>query len=80
MIIVAIFAQALNFVLDGSGADFMTLRYGNGNPLAFLLTDSPFLYYALLSAVALGVTSLVLLATIGINSLLDKRKNKKLPD
>lgn len=76
-IVVAIFAQTLNFVLEGSGADFMTLRYGNGNPLAFLLTDTPVLYYVILSATALGVTSLVLLATIGINNLVDKRKKLK---
>lgn len=77
LIIVAIFAQSLNFLFEGSGADFMTLRYGNGNPLAFLLTDTPVLYYVILSAVSLGVTTLVLLATIGINNVVDKRKKLK---
>ena len=72
--VVAVFAQALNYILDGSGADFMTLRYGNGNPFAFLLADTPLLYYVVITSIALTSTSLVLLATIGINKLVDKRK------
>ena len=74
LIVVAIFAQTLNFVLDGSGADFMTLRYGNGNPFAFLLADTPILYYLLLSVVAIGGMALVITITIGINTLVKKLK------
>ena len=76
LFIVAVFAQTLNFVLDGSGADFMTLRYGNGNPFAFLLTDSPALYYIFLTvASALGI-SIVVAATIGIRTLHGKRAQR----
>lgn len=54
----------------------MTLRYGNGNPFAFLLDKTPFYYYLLLSTVAISVSSLVILATIGVRKLIDKRKNQ----
>ena len=74
LIVTAIFAQSLNFILDGSGADFMTLRYGNGNPFAFLLADTPILYYLLLSVVAIGGMALVITITIGINTLVKKLK------
>ncbi len=74
---VALFAQSLNFILEGSNADFMMLRYGRGNPFAFLLTDSPLLYYTLMTVVALGGTAIVLLITMGINKLVDKSKAKK---
>lgn len=72
--ITAIFAQSLNYIFEGSGADFMTLRYGNGNPLAFLLTDTPALYYIVITVIALGGMSLVLSATIGIFKLIEKVK------
>ena len=76
--VVAVFAQTLNFVLDGSGADYMTLRYGNGNPFAFLLNGpTPALYYVVLGSIAFGGTAAVIAATIGIRALVDKR-NKKL--
>ena len=78
LLVVAVFAQTLNFVLEGSGADFMMLRYGNGNPLAFLLTDMPVLYYVLLAAVAIGGMALVFAVTIWITALAEKKKNKKL--
>lgn len=74
LIVTAIFAQSLNFILDGSGADFMTLRYGNGNPFAFLLANTPILYYLLLSVVAIGGMALVITITIGINTLVKKLK------
>ena len=77
LIVVAAFAQTLNFVLEGSGADFMTLRYGNGNPFAFLLTDTPALYYVVLSVAAIGGMSAVIAITIGIQALIAKRKAKK---
>ena len=74
LVIVAVFAQTLNFVFEGSGADFMTLRYGRGNPLAFLLEQAPVAYYAILSVVAIGVTSLVLVVTILIQKPAEKRE------
>ena len=73
LVILAVFAQTLNYVFDGSGADFMTLRYGNGNPFAFILAENPIYYYLLLSVVSIVVTSLVLIVTIGIRHLIDKR-------
>ena len=73
LVILAVFAQTLNYVFDGSGADFMTLRYGNGNPFAFILAENPIYYYLLLTVVSISATSLVLIATIGIRHLIDKR-------
>ena len=72
----ATFAQALNYGFDGSGADFMTLRYGNGNPLAFLLDSAPALYYIVLAVVVIGGVSLILAATIGIQALLRSRAKR----
>ena len=74
--VLAAFAQTLNYALDGSGADFMTLRYGNGNPFAFLLKDTPILYYVLLGAVSLAGISLIIGATIGIRALAAKLREK----
>ena len=72
--ILAAFSQSLNFIFDGSGADFMTLRYGNGNPFAFLLADSPALYYIVLAAVStIGVT-FVITVTICVRWLGGKLK------
>ena len=77
--VVAAGAQALNYILEGSGADFMTLRYGRGNPFAFLLEETPALYYVVLSAIAIGGTALVITITIGIRALIDKyRANKQI--
>ena len=72
LLVVALFAQSLNFILEGSGADFMTIRYGNGNPFAFLLKDKPALYYLLLWSVAIGGTAIVISTTIGIKALIKK--------
>ena len=77
--VTAAFAQSLNFIFDGSGADFMTLRYGNGNPFAFLLKDAPALYYLLLAAVSIGGMSLIIAITIGIRALVDKIRASKQP-
>ena len=77
LVIVAVGAYALNYLFEGSGADFMMLRYGNGNPLVSLLTDAPVLYYVLLAIVAVGGMSLVLAATIGITALVEKGSPKK---
>ena len=74
--IVAAGAQILNYTFEGSGADYMTLRYGNGNPFAFLLVDTPALYYLLLGAVAIGGMALLLAITIGIRALVAKSKSK----
>lgn len=76
LFIVASFAQTLNFVFDGSGADFMTLRYGNGNPFAFLLAGSPALYYILLVALSMSGVSVVIATTIGIQTLIRKRARR----
>ena len=73
--VVAAGAQILNYTFEGSNADYMTLRYGNGNPFAFLLHgDTPILYYILLTVVAMGGTALVLTVTILIQKLLDKKR------
>ena len=78
-VLTAVGAQILNYTFEGSGADFMTLRYGNGNPFAYLLHgENPALYYVLLSCVALGGMALVLVITIGIVALVDKSKAKKM--
>ena len=74
---VAAFAQAMNFIFDGSGADFMTLRYGNGNPFAFLLADTPILYYITLTAISLAGISLIIASTIGIRVLAEKIQQRK---
>ena len=74
--IVAAFAQILNYTFEGSGADYMTLRYGNGNPFAFLLVDTPALYYLLLGAVSIGGMALLLAITIGICTLVAKCRCK----
>ena len=77
--IVAAGAQALNYIFDGSGADFMTLRYGNGNPFAYLLySDKPYMYYVVLVPIALGSTSLVLVITKLIRDAVDKKNATKL--
>ncbi len=75
--LLAAFAQTLNYAFDGSGADFMTLRYGNGNPFAFLLADTPILYYLVLVGISTAGVSLVISATIGIRVLCRKLKNTK---
>ena len=75
--ITATFAQGLNYLFDGSGADFMTLRYGNGNPFAFLLADTPAMYYIVVGSIALGGTSLVIVVTKLIVDLSDKLGAKK---
>ena len=74
LVIVAIFAQSLNYLFDGSGADFMTLRYGNGNPFAFLLKDTPILYYLVLASILIAAIVLVTAVTIGIRHLCEKKK------
>ena len=72
-------AFALNYIFDGSGADFMLLRYGNGNPIQFMLEASPVLYYVLLALVAVGGMSLVITVTILIKKLTFKMKEHRKP-
>ena len=77
LLVTAAFAQGLNYGFEGSGADFMTLRYGNGNPFAFLLQgDTPILYYILLVGISIVGITLIMAVTIGINALADKRRKK----
>ena len=77
LLVLAAFAQTLNFVFDGSGADFMTLRYGNGNPFAYLLDGTPALYYLLLSGITIAGVTVVIGTTIGIRALIEKVRSKK---
>ena len=77
LVIVASFAQALNFILEGSGADFMTLRYGKGNPLNFLLESAPALYYIILATASIAGVSMIISVTKLIIFLLEKHKNKQ---
>ena len=78
LLVVAAFAQTLNFVLEGSGADFMMLRYGRGNPVAFLLESMPVLYYLTLGGLAIGGTALVIAVTIGIQALVERRRKERI--
>ena len=79
LLVVAAFAQTLNYLLEGSGADFMTLRYGNGNPFAFLLAQTPALYYIVLAAISIGGIALITAITIGIQTVAKKCRGKKVP-
>ena len=72
--VTAAFAQGLNYLFDGSGADYMTLRYGNGNPFAFLLEGTPILYYITLSVIAFAGMPLIIGVTIGVRALADRKK------
>ncbi len=79
--VTAAFSQGLNYLFDGSGADFMTLRNGRGNPFAYLLDGpTPALYYLLLSTVAIGGMALIIAITIGIRALIDESRRKKLAE
>ena len=73
LIICAAFAQSLNFIFEGSNCDFMMLRYGNGNPFAYLLDSNPVLYYVLLAFVSICGSSFLLVVT----KLIVDNKNKK---
>ena len=70
----AIFAQTLNYIFEGSGCDFMTLRYGNGNPFQFILQQSPFLYYLLIVSVIYSAVAIILSITILLQKLTNRKK------
>ena len=75
----ACFSQALNYIFEGSNADFMMLRYGNGSPFVGLLLTSPFLYYLVMAGIAIAGTALISTITILIFKIIEKiegRKNK----
>ena len=73
LLVCAVCAYGLNYLFEGSGADYMMLRYGNGNPFAGILQTNPVLYYVLMCAVGIGGTALVLTITILINKVINKR-------
>lgn len=73
LIVCALFAQSLNFIFEGSNCDFMMLRYGNGNPFQSILINTPFLYYVLMTVVAVGGTALVISVTILIKKAYAKK-------
>jgi hypothetical protein len=74
--VVAAGAQILNYTFEGSNADFMTLRYGYGNPFAFLLEETPALYYIVVAAIIIAATALVIATTIGIRALAQRHSTK----
>lgn len=76
--ICATISQSLNYLFDGSGADFMMLRYGNGNPLAYLLTSKPVLYYIIMAAVSIGGSSLIICLTIFIKKSFTSKYKKSM--
>ena len=77
LIITACFAQAINFIFEGSNADFMMLRYGNGSPFVGLLHQTPALYYLVMGGASIAGTSVIISITILINYIVSKIKNKK---
>ena len=76
-IICASFSQSLNFIFEGSGADFMMLRYGKGSPFQGFLATSPFMYYFVTASIAIAGTCLVLAIAIGAKALSKKCKAGK---
>ena len=76
LVVCAAFAQSLNYIFEGSGCDFMTLRYGNGNPFAYLLDINPLYYYLLLSFASIGGSCLILTITILIKKAIKHKKAK----
>lgn len=74
LVVCAAFSGSLNFILEGSEADFMMLRYGRGNPFQYMLTTAPVLYYILMAVVAIGGSALVITITILIQKAINKNK------
>ena len=73
----ACFSQTLNFIFEGSNADFMMLRYGNGSPFVSILWENPFLYYVVMGGLAILGTVVIISITILIQNLIKKIKNNK---
>ena len=73
----AAFSQSLNFIFEGSNADFMMLRYGNGSPFVGMLTQSPILYYLTMAGIAIAGTALIISLTILIQKMVGLVKKKK---
>lgn len=73
LLVCAAFAYGLNYLFEGSGADYMMLRYGNGNPFVGILQTNPGLYYILMGVVGIGGTSVVLSITILIRKLVCRK-------
>ena len=69
-------AQALNFIFEGSGADYMMLRYGNGSPFVGILHSNPVLYYLIMAAIAIVGTAFIIAITILIKKLVNHIKTK----
>ena len=80
LLVCAAFAYGLNYLFEGSGADYMMLRYGNGNPFASILQTNPILYYVIMAAVGIGGTAVVLSITILIRKLVCKTATKVTTD
>jgi uncharacterized membrane protein YwaF len=75
LLVVACFSFTLNKILGVT--DFMMLEFGWGNPFAFLIEKSYWLYLLILASIAIGGTSIVILTTIYIQKLINHFKNKK---
>ena len=73
LIVCATCAYGLNYLFEGSGADYMMLRYGNGNPFVGILQTNPILYYVLMASVGIGGSAFVLSVTILIKKLACKK-------
>ena len=74
--ICASFAQALNYIFEGSNADFMMLRYGNGSPFVGILQQNPFLYYVVMGGIAIAGTAIIICITKLIFLIIEKLKAK----
>ena len=74
--ICACFSQSLNYIFEGSNADFMMLRYGNGSPFVGILKQSPFLYYIIMAGISIAGTALIITITKLIIILINKIKLK----
>ena len=76
-VVCACFSQSLNYILEGSGADFMMLRYGNGSPFVGFLATNPFMYYFITASIAIAGTCLILAIPILIKGKMMKNNKKK---
>lgn len=72
LLVAALGAGTLNYVLEGSNADYMTLRYGRGNPFEFVLEKNIVLYILLLAVIVIGGMALIIAITKGIRAIVEK--------